>query len=164
MIMKQRILLVLVVAAAVVGTIFVCQLWVTAGYYHPVAWSTAEGGLTLSYIPGKGMLPTSLIVDGGYTRGSNRTWTVVYPGATNRLFFAPPVRPPEELFAGARIPMGKSDPIGLCNLYSDVGTTQKEDIIADLRERIDNGAEVRASLRELFDGGDYPWLVSVLDD
>jgi hypothetical protein len=161
--MKQPILVVLVVAAVVVGTIFVCQLWVTAGYYEPVAWSTAEGGLTLNYIPGKSSLPPSLIVDGGYTRGSERTWMVVWPGATDRRFFAPPVRPPEELFAGARIPMGKSDPIGLCDLYSDVGTTQKEDIIADLRERTDNGAEVRASLRELFDSGDYPWLVSVLD-
>ena len=138
-------------------------LWVVDGKFHPIVWSIEEGGLTLSYIPGKGPVSTTLKVDAGYVRGSRRTWVVVYPGATNRIIGAPSIPSPEDLFADAHIPLGYSDPIGLCNIYEDVGESQKEGVVWVLQYRSRESSDVRDTLRKLFDAGEYPWLVKVLD-
>lgn len=145
------------------GVAFGSYVWVVAGEFDLVVWSIEEGGLSLSYMPGKGPVSITLKVDAGYIRGSRRTWVMVYPGATKRIIGAPSVPPPEHLFASAGLPLGKSDPIGLCNIYGDVGKDLKQSIVLYLQYEIGKSSEVRDALQQLFDATDYPWLTQVLD-
>lgn len=161
---RRKVIIFICLVIAGVGITFCWQLWLIDGMFHPIQWSIEEGGLTLSYIPGKGPLSNYLYVEARYIRGSQRTWVMTYPGSTNRIIGAPTVPPPEDLFASARIPLGESDPIGLCNFYDDASENQRLQIVGNLQYDTEKSSEVRHKLQQLLDAGNHPWLIKVLDE
>lgn len=161
---RRTIIVISTLFISVVCVTFGWQYWVITGKFKLIEWSIDEGGLTLSYMPGKGPVSTTLYIDAGYVRGCTRTWVMKHPGATNRFIGAPSVPTPEDLFKSARIPTGKSDSIGLCNIYNDVGDAQKESIVANLQYETEKHTDVRKAIQKLFDSGNYPWLTKVLHE
>lgn len=155
--LKRRIRLFLLVLVATI-LVVAWELWRASGAFVPVVWSTGDGGLILSYIPGKDPRGITLVAGDSYQRGAVKEWKVVDSGATERFLGAPSIPPIEELFSRATIPSGRSTALGLCKLYKDVGDRQRESIIAELRDMIRESAEVEAKVKELWQGGEYPWL------
>ena len=154
-----------VVRGALVAVGFVVSLFIlfcgtalatVSRVMHGYGWTAAGGQLRLIVVPGKWQSHLEVAAD--YQTGMVRTWEVL---SEDRVFSEGPQ--PEAWFQRALLPMGRSDAVGLARFYPDATHEQRRQIVAYLRDHVDEGADDRARLRELFESGEAPWLSRVLE-
>ncbi len=167
----RRLLQIFSVLVVLVLSWFGWQLYRINGATESMVWQIEEGGLTLTYFPLKDH--ATLFVSDDYVRGSDRTWRMTEPGASNRIVGAIPVPSPERLFSDAYVyPVHKSidadcgpdaryglkcsSGTGVVNLYSDVSDLQRSNIIWNLEYACERDAAYCVFLSQVRDLAEEP--------
>ena len=143
---KRALIVVAIILVSGCG-VMGAYVWWLSGAFQPVVWETPDGGLRIQYQPGKPMI--NLLVSEKFTAGSKREWVCIEPGATQRWIGAMAVPDPEEMLKRARIPLGRSDSVGLCRFYSEGNDSQRAEILAILEEDVPLSDEVLMCLAGL---------------